>query len=252
MPSFVTLSDQELDSLIDYVKYLTIRGQFERYLLSELASLEGASIIDLGLISQSKEGEEPSDDDIAEFEDQMYTFIGEGLQEGIIERWLNPDRKVTKIPPAPAAFDPEHQSHEQFVLNGRELFFSKGNCMQCHGETAVGDGQQNTYDDWTDDWFKRVDATDPSTYADYLAAGALPPRPIIPRNLHLPIYRGGSHPNDIYLRLINGIEGTPMPASAAMSPDEIWSVVAYVRSLPYQDSDRLNSGLPVNEKEIGR
>ena len=34
------------------------------------------------------------------------------------------------------------------VAAGRELFYSatKGNCMQCHGPTALGDGQQTAYD----------------------------------------------------------------------------------------------------------
>ena len=256
MPSFRTLPEEELQALIQYVKYLTIRGQYERYLISEVAGLDGRSLIDLSLVPNIKEGEEPSDeqlDDQEEFEDQMYTIIGEGLQEGIIERWLKPDRKVTSIPPAPAMFDISHADHEQFVLQGRELFFTKGNCMQCHGQTGVGDGQLGNFDDWTNDWIKTagVDPFEAETYADFIAAGALPPRPIQPRNLTLPVYRGGDHPDDIYLRLVNGIEGTPMPASGAMSSDEIWKIVAYVRSLPFEDSDS-RVELPVNDEELSR
>ena len=253
MPSFQTLPEEELQALVEYVKYLTIRGQYERYLISEVAGLDGRSLIDLSLVAEAKEGEEPSDDDIEEFEDQMYTIIGEGLQEGIIERWLKPDRKVTKIPPAPEMFDINHASHEEFVLQGRELYFTKGNCLQCHGQTGIGDGQLSNFDDWTNDWIKsaNVDPFFPDTYADFIAAGALPPRPIHPRNLHLPVYRGGSHPDDIYLRLANGIEGTPMPASAALSSDEIWKIVAFVRALPYEKS-RDQVELPVNDKEISR
>ena len=35
---------------------------------------------------------------------------------------------------------------------GRELFYGKqANCFTCHGPTALGDGQQTDYDDWTKD-----------------------------------------------------------------------------------------------------
>ena len=253
MPSFRTLEPAELDALVDYVKYLTIRGRFERYLLAELAGLDGRSIIDLSLISENKAGDDTTDDNIKEFEDQMYTVIGEGLQEGIIQRWLNPDRKVTAVPPAPPEFDIKHQSHGRLVNEGRKLFFLKGNCLQCHGDTGVGDGQLGNFDDWTNDWIKtaNVDPYDSTTYRDFTAAGALPPRPVRPRNLRLPVYRGGSHPEHIFRRLANGIEGTPMPASSALLPDEIWAIVAYVQSLPFENNGAA-AAQPINNKNIAK
>lgn len=235
MPAFRTLPEEELDALVDYVKYLTMRGKYERYLLAEMGGLDGGSFVDFSLISASADGEEPSEDDVADFEDQIYTFVGEGFQENILDRWLKPEKKVTEVPPAPAEFDPNHQSHESMIVHGRELFFSKGNCAQCHGETGVGDGQLRNFDDWTNEWVRHVDPFDPATQVEFLAAGALPPRPVRPRNLHQPVYRGGDQPNDLYLRIANGIEGTPMPASAAMNSDEIWALVAYVRSLPFEN-----------------
>ena len=71
----------------------------------------------------------------------------------------------------------------------------------------------------------------------------------MPRNLRLPVYRGGDHPSDIYLRIANGIEGTPMPSSNILTSDEKWKLVAYVRSLPYENPG-LKPELPVNDKEI--
>ena len=253
MPSFRTLPEDQIQSLVEYVKYLTIRGQFERFLLGELAALDGEPLIDLSLVDKP-DGGEPSEDDVEEFEDQMYAVIGEGLQERIIARWLRPERKVTKIEAAPPEFDIQHQAHRQFVQKGRELYFAKGNCMQCHGDTGIGDGQLNNFDDWTNDWIKSadVDTADPTSYADFSAVGALPPRPVKPRNLTHRYYRGGDHPDDLYMRLRNGIEGTPMPASTAMTSDEIWAVVAYVRAMPYLDSTRDESEKPVNEKQVMR
>jgi mono/diheme cytochrome c family protein len=49
-------------------------------------------------------------------------------------------------------------------------------------------------------------------------------------------------PIDIYWRIKNGIEGTPMPASTmkppgdpnakGLTPEDIWDIVNYVQSLP--------------------
>ncbi len=251
MPSFRTLPDDELQSLVEYVKYLTIRGQFEHFMIEQIASLDGGSFIDYSLISQTKEGEEPSEDDLEEFDDQIYTILDEGLRQGIVERWLKPEKKVTEIPEAPAAFALGHANHHQFVNFGKEIFFSKGNCMQCHGETGIGDGQLD-FDDWTKDWTANIDPFDPDTFQDFLELGALPPLPIRPRNLHLSVYRGGSKPSDIYLRIVNGIEGTPMPAAAALSSEEIWSVVAYLRSIPFAGANAIRESRPVNDKQIAR
>jgi len=59
-----------------------------------------------------------------------------------------------------------------------------------------------------------------------------------PRNLTLGQYRGGRRPVDIFRRVYAGIKGTPMPAfgRTALKDDEIWDVVNYVMSLPYQSA----------------
>ena len=234
MPSFRTLPEEEIDALVDYVKYLTMRGQLERLLMSEISSLDGEPIVDLDLVRPNADGAEAADEDLEEFEEQAYTIFSEGMMDRIIYRWSNRERKVTKIPAAPANADPAHVDHVDLVNAGRELFFNKGNCMQCHGATGMGDGQTNSYDDWTSDWVNGIDLNDDAVLNQFIAAGALPPRNIRPRNLHIPVFRGGSHPNDVYLRLANGIEGTPMPSSAALTSDEIWAIVAYVKALPYE------------------
>lgn len=253
MPSFRSLPEPELEALVDYVKYLTIRGQFERMLMAEVAGVEGDAIFDFALIDVGADGGEPSDDDVELFEDVLYTIIGEQLRDGIIQRWIDPEKRMTTIAPAPRAFDLQHESHDEFVQTGRELFGSKGNCMQCHGETGMGDGVLNNFDDWANDWIKsaQVDPFIPETYQDFMAAGALSPRPIRPRNLHLPVFRGGNHPDEIYLRIANGIEGTPMPSSTALSSDEIWALVAYVRSVPFEDGAE-KKHRPLNKKQIAR
>lgn len=238
MPSFRRLPDAELGALVDYVKYLTIRGQYERYLISELASLDGQPLLDLDLIKVSSAGTAPTEKARAKFADQAFTIVGEGLFEGIVYRWLKLDKKSTPIPPAPAAVAVTDVAHLELVNQGRELFYGKGNCLQCHGAVGMGDGQVGNFDDWTNEWIKTsgVDPNQPATYQEFTAAGVLPPRSIRPRNLHVSMFRGGNHPNDLYLRIANGIEGTPMPSSATLTPDEIWAMVAYVRALPFQQT----------------
>ena len=54
-----------------------------------------------------------------------------------------------------------------------------------------------------------------------------------PRDLRIGIYRGGDAPQDLYVKLKNGIAGTTMTSVAAqLSDDNIWHVVAFARSLP--------------------
>lgn len=127
------------------------------------------------------------------------------------------------------------------VDRGKHLFFGNvANCAQCHGSLALGDGQVTDYDEWTSEWtVKNTPPIDPNKdivrLNKYLDLGALPPRNILPRNLRMGIYRGGRRPVDIYLRIMNGIAGTPMPAaSTKLAESDLWSIVAYVRSLPYE------------------
>ena len=93
------------------------------------------------------------------------------------------------------------------------------------------------------------------TVAEFMDVGALKPRTIMPRNLRLGTYRGGRRPLDIYRRVFSGIYGSPMPAQGAaegiagdevaddaaggsISRQEIWDVVNYVLSLPYEPLSR--------------
>ena len=89
--------------------------------------------------------------------------------------------------------------------------------------------------------------------------GMLPPRNIQPRNLRLGFYRGGMRPIDLYWRMRNGIEGTPMPA-ATMKPEgdpnakglteqDLWDLVNYVQSLPYESISDPNASEPQNLRE---
>ena len=84
-------------------------------------------------------------------------------------------------------------------------------CQHCHGPTGRGDGPD--VDNFKDAWGQ----------------------PIRPRDFTRGVFRGGDRPGDLWLRLANGIQGSPMPAyGSALTSDEIWRVVHYVQRLAGQ------------------
>ena len=72
----------------------------------------------------------------------------------------------------------------------------------------------------------------------------------MPRNLRHGVYRGGRRPLDLYYRIYAGINGAPMPAAkGAVSPEDIWHIVNYVRSLPYEFDGELGADRPLIARE---
>lgn len=219
MPSFRLLDEKEQLALVDYVKYLAIRGRVERTLLDELTRLDA----DEPLVESPRTADE---DDVL---DQL-GFVIDDIVIPELERWTDPEDNLTEVPERPRNFT---EMLPQLATSGRSLFFGKGNCAQCHGATGMGDGQTQNYDDWTNEWLKRakVDENSPDEIAEFTQLGALPPRKLRPRNLGLRVFRGGGEPEDLYRRIADGIEGTPMPAASGLEPDEVWALVAYVLEL---------------------
>ena len=236
MPSFKLLDEDEVQALTQYVIYLSIRGQVERALMSQLT--EADTIIDRNLKESKKE----------EFNSQRDTIIE--LVTTISQSWLEANGKSSVPPPIPApeegtpaelvaAWETNWIQSPKIIEKGRKLFYGPiANCVKCHGETASGDGQQTDFDDWT----KEFEPDKPQRLEQYLALGALPPRNIIPRNLRRGVFRGGRRPVDIYWRIREGIDGSPMPAAQmlpegappgapGLTSDDVWSLVAYVSSL---------------------
>jgi hypothetical protein len=91
--------------------------------------------------------------------------------------------------------------------------FAKMQCALCHGDTGAGDGPQVP------------------TLKDF--AGL----PIRPRDFNTGAFRGGHTGRDLYLRIHNGMSGTPMVpyGSDVMKPEERWALVHYVQSLRRTD-----------------
>ncbi len=221
MPSFDLLPKDDIDALVDYVKYLSVRGQVERALLQEMTDLDAED--DLMATKSAVDEEE-------------YSFQIELLLEtveDVISPWTKTKDYVIPVTGKPRDFS----IRIRLSLLGQELFFGKANCVQCHGETGVGDGQTENYDDWTNEWLKRanLDPYNPDELQPFLDLGALPPRKIRPRNLRYRVLRGGSRPEDLFRRIKGGIEGTSMPSSISLTEFEVWCLVSYVLELPYTE-----------------
>ncbi len=218
MPAFRLLGDEQLDTLVEYVKYLSIRGEVERLLVFEAVDLledEKQRLSDLSL-------------------DEM--DVVENVLSFVVEKWIDAPGRIVSIPEKPAIWDLAAS-----VRRGQDLFLGEvANCVKCHGPEGLGDGQTDDYDEWTKEVF---DPQNPDVGQEYLALGALKPRRIRPRNLRQGIFHGGSRPEDLYWRIHNGIAGTPMPAApmkasgaeiedTRLTSDDVWHLVDFVQNLP--------------------
>jgi mono/diheme cytochrome c family protein len=234
MPSFRLLDEGEIDALVNYVKYLSIRGEVERRMLIGLLELEKEDrLVDTGLKTSKPD----------EFSGQLETL--KGTVATVVGKWQSAAAEVTPIPTRAEGWD-EPETLAASVKRGRDLFYgSLANCFSCHGDSALGDGQTNDFDDWT----KELEPKVASDVREYVRLGALPPRNMKPRNLRLGVFRGGRRPIDLYWRISQGIEGVPMPNAPMrvegdppdakkLTPEDIWSLVDYVRSLPNESISR--------------
>lgn len=224
MQSFsALLNPDELDRIVDYVMFLSMRGEFEQKLADEAANWDDA--------------------DLDFFKEEL---PAEDLASMIFANW-DAVQGPGAISPVPAArVPPDSQSLER----GRQLFLglatdAKLECAGCHGTRGIGDGPS---------WI------DPETFNRYVFGGAVGPEPIAelekvattaqkrwgddwgdplrPSNLNHGRYKGGRRPIDLYYRIANGITGTPMPAHASIltNPDDIWHVVNFVLALPHDST----------------
>lgn len=115
MPEFRLTPEEERWDVVEYVRYIALRGEFEQLSL-----------------------------DIAWEEEEVPEF--EELAEIIAERWDEDELRQV----GPPIVEPDRDSAS--VDRGRALFVDTAgaNCVACHGATGIGDGP--AAGDFTDDW----------------------------------------------------------------------------------------------------
>ncbi len=146
----------------------------------------------------------------------------EAVYTSVWQSWIRAASNELKIEAPPPDSDPARYAR------GRELFLDTagGNCVSCHGPDGRGDGASAFELD--SEGVKTALLKD--EWGNFIA----------PRDLTSGVFRGGDRREDIYLRTLCGIPGTPMPA-LTMNQDSVeaqlqseadrWSLVDYVLSL---------------------
>jgi mono/diheme cytochrome c family protein len=290
MPSFSLLPKSEAESLVEYVKYLAMRGEMEQrlnqYVYDELADADRVD----------EKGNPVVDDKGNPLKGiRLDPATNPGQQEAVksmlaevVAPWNEAKDQV--ISPTEDQIPKDDRSPEEVnasVAKGRELFFgTKANCFSCHGPTGLGDGQQNDFDAWTKEQKAFLDATEQLKQSvaerekqsdlsdddkaslerdqkliverDAVVKTFYPLRNAIPRNLRAGIYRGGRRRIDVFARIHQGIPGMPMPGVGGSAPGvqgtlteaEIWNIVDYVLSLPYEPISGPQPALPENVAEV--
>jgi mono/diheme cytochrome c family protein len=217
MPSFAALERskefaEDITALAEYIRFLAIRGEVERKLITKNVK-EG-----LRLDATDEEARD--------------------VLRQVVSQWIASVEKVVSVPEAPDLSDQEMLAS---VERGREWFRSEMTaCAKCHGLDGAGNGTSQDYDEWTKDWtiLAGIDPKDKKAWKEMKPYGAMKPVIDSPRNLTSGTFRGGKDREDLFRRLVLGIEGTPMPpiaradgSNSGLTDDQIWDVVHYVLSI---------------------
>jgi mono/diheme cytochrome c family protein len=111
-------------------------------------------------------------------------------------------------PAAPVEIPPEPPATPESMERGAQLFQNM-NCWSCHGKDGRGHGPSAA--SLTDD------KGNPITPFDFTSGSR---------------FKCGDSDRDMFRDLLTGLDGTPMPSfAAAMTSDQRWDVVHYIRSL---------------------
>jgi mono/diheme cytochrome c family protein len=252
MPAFdALLREGEIEQVIDYVMFLSMRGEVELALIEE------------GSISDEKDANALSSEIVKE------------AAAGIFKKWQLAPTQVLNPPTERTA------SSRESILRGRELFLGrtteKLECSGCHGPLAMGDGpsfvSQDVFNkvvfggnpserrDRLDAYTKESDelkkeqktAEDRGDHKLAESLGAEAEKlakiktlwdqkpddwgnPLRPANLNRGVYKGGRRPIDIFWRIAKGINGAQMPAHypSPLNETKVWDLVNFVLALPYE------------------
>lgn len=231
MPSFALLQKEERDALVEYVRFLSMRGQTESALIRIAVELEG---------EDSKESMLDPENSPA------HSRLCEDLVERVAERWRDANLDVltpTEVPsPSPES-----------VRRGGELFVSRrAGCAACHNGPPPNGAFENDYDDWNKQVFLLSERTArlrrQGPRAELLEAhlraltNSMPPRPAVPRSLPGSDLRFAADRVDLFRSISQGIAGTTMPAvgppspsdqlgppaQGALTPQQVWDLVDYL------------------------
>ena len=221
MPSFVPmLNEQQRHAVVEYVRFLAMRGEFEKKIAVELSG----DFSKKALASQLAAGDSKNDviDNLRDFLAEDMPDSLEFVSDDLASAWTTADTEDAVITPDVSRVPDTPESRRI----GRELYLSKAiNCADCHGIAGKGNGPQTT-----------VYEKNPVTGELYDTPGLHDVWDNInqPRNLTRGIYRGGRRPVDLFRRIHAGIKGSRMPSFKILQHEQIWHIVNYVLSIPFE------------------
>ncbi len=220
MPAFdALLTEAQIEQVIDYVIFLSMRGEIELALIEE------------GSISDEKDPNALADETVKE------------VAEGVFRKWKSAPTQVLNPPTE------RTPSTRESVLRGRDLFLGRSTekleCAGCHGPLALGNGPSFVSQDVFNDVVfggnpsergGRVAQLDEKTKALWNQKPDDWGNPLRPANLNRGVYKGGRRPIDIFWRIAKGINGAQMPAHypSPLNESKVWDLVNFVLALPYE------------------
>jgi DMSO reductase family type II enzyme heme b subunit len=111
--------------------------------------------------------------------------------------------KLGEPVPVPESFP---EATKESIARGVELYRSaKASCAACHGQEGKGDGQQAQLND-----------------------DGMPTRP---RDFSRGIFKSGRDRRQLYVRMIRGLPGSPMPSNSSLKPEEVGDIINFILSL---------------------
>lgn len=214
MPSFKLLGDEQTRAVVEYVRWLSMRGELEKELVT---------VLELDFSNEvAADYDDPAElsEEFLEYAEEDFAYDVEDAAIFMVEKWdagESSSAVVTPSTPRPAA-------NAESVARGRALYLASATkCAGCHGESGIG---------VTQDTLKYQADPDGGYLAErgyYDSWG----NPIQPRNLLTGVFRGGRRPIDVFRRLHAGIKGTPMPGfGTSLTEEQIWDLVNYILALP--------------------
>lgn len=242
MPSFVLLGEEKLGLVIDYVRWLSIRGNTEIRLAAEMAALSATKKDRDRAINDGKKKADAVAEIMKSVNEELPGQV-EDITNTLAEAWATAELEESVVVPKVKRTPPTKESIEK----GREFFLSlnpkkKTECAECHGKMGRGDGP-NTEKFWP------IPNTQPERKYEVAGLHDEWGFPQTPRNLTRGIYRGGRRPIDIFRRVHEGIPGTQMAGFATVLTDEeIWDLVNYVLSVPFEGKHSAYPGEIEGEK----
>jgi mono/diheme cytochrome c family protein len=209
MPAFNLLPAEDLEDLVSYVIHLSLRGETEFQVMSQLL-----------------QGDPDTKKNVTE-------ALGFWVNKIVNDGWLLSDKNIIEPPkdypypyknkttgkliqPGGSDYDEDDLAIlRKSVQRGHEIFKDpqRGGCIGCHFDY----GRQSllAYDAW----------------------GTI----IRPADLTLGVYRGGRRPIDLYRRIYSGVNGSNMAPLVVLDGESekdrqqrIWDLVNFVQVLPYR------------------